>query len=49
MACVSVDFAKTTNTSCDNIIGVDKLPEEMIEINIKDDKVETNASKVVYC
>ena len=49
MAYVSVDFAATTNTSCGNIIGVDKLPEEMIEINIKDDKVETNASKVVYC
>ena len=49
MASVSVASATAANTGRGNIIGVDKLPEEMNEMKIKDDKVETSTSKVVYC
>ena len=38
MASVSVASATAANTGCGNIIGVDKLPEEMNEMKIKDDK-----------
>ena len=38
MASVSVASATAANTGRGNIIGVDKLPEEMNEMKIKDDK-----------
>uniref|UniRef100_A0A0D6R471 non-specific serine/threonine protein kinase n=1 Tax=Araucaria cunninghamii TaxID=56994 RepID=A0A0D6R471_ARACU len=45
MASVSVAPAATANTGCVSTISADKLPEEMNEMKIRDDKVETRTVK----
>lgn len=50
MASVNVASAAVAvggNLGRGNIIGVDKLPEEMNEMKIRDDKVEPGIAKVV--